>query len=86
MVSRHVVLVNPISAGPTTATPSTTAPGSVVTIYGGPTATANLVGAHNDPSDFYGIGLVLVAIVVAIGVTRLLFRRRGDSSIAEGPR
>jgi hypothetical protein len=39
-----------------------------------------VVGPHNDSSDFYGIALGLLAIVVAIALTRLVFRRRGGSS------
>jgi hypothetical protein len=42
-----------------------------------------VVGPHNDSSDFYGFALGLVAIVVAIALTRLIFRRRGGSSSAE---
>jgi hypothetical protein len=45
-----------------------------------------LVGPHNDGSDFYGIALGLVAIVVAIALTRLVFRgrRRADGTRQEG--
>jgi hypothetical protein len=67
--------------------PSTTAPGSVITIYGGPNATANIPGPHNDGADFYGIAAALAAILVAIAVTRLVFRRSGrPAPDAEGPR
>ena len=45
-----------------------------------------VVGPHNDGSDFYGLGLGLVAIVVAIALTRLVFRRHGGSPGAEGTR
>lgn len=62
--------------------PPTTTPGGIVTIKGGPGATANIPGPHNDPADFFGIVLALAAIVVVIGVTRLIFRTRRDS----GPR
>lgn len=54
-------------------TPPTTAPGSVVTIDGGPQATANIAGPANDPADFYGIILVLAGIALAIFATRKLF-------------
>jgi hypothetical protein len=64
--------------------PTTTAPGSVITITGGPNATANIVGPHNDPADFYGIILGLVAIAIAIALTRWLFGRKGANSW--GPR
>jgi len=79
------------AASPTTATtlptPPTTAPGAIITIDGGPNATANIKGPHNDPADFYGILLGLVAILVAIAVTRLIFRRPGGSGAeVEGPR
>jgi hypothetical protein len=36
-------------------------------------------GPHNDAFDFYGIGLGLVAIVVAIALTRLVFRGRREA-------
>ncbi len=45
-----------------------------------------IVGPHNDGADFYGIALGLLAIVVAIALTRLVFRRRGGSRDAEGTR
>jgi hypothetical protein len=65
----------------------TTGPGAVITIDGGPNATANIVGPHNDPADFYGIILGLVAIIVAIILTRMIFRRTGGSGAeVEGPR
>jgi len=59
--------------------PPTTEP-SVVTIIGGPNATANIPGAHNDPADLYGIGLGIAAIVVAIVLTRWLFGRGRSGS------
>ena len=43
-------------------------------------------GPHNDGADFYGIALGLLAIVVAIALTRLVFRGRGRSRDAEGTR
>jgi hypothetical protein len=59
------------------ATPTTTLPGAVITIVGGPNATANIVGPHNDPADFYGIIAVAIAIALAILLARLLLARRG---------
>ena len=60
-----------------TASPSTSLPsGGVVTIDGGPTATAHVIGSRQDSSDFYGIILVTLAIAVAIVVTRALFGHR----------
>jgi hypothetical protein len=52
----------------------TTLQGTVVT----DAPVVRVPGPHNDGADFYGIGLGLVAIVVAIAITRLVFRgRRG---------
>lgn len=57
-----------------------------MTITGGPNATANIPGAHNDPADFYGIILGLAAILVAVAATRLIFRtRRGSGPRSRGP-
>lgn len=50
-----------------------------MTITGGPNATGNVPGPHNDPADFYGIILGLAAILIAVGATRLIFRTRRDS-------
>jgi hypothetical protein len=62
---------------------TTTIPGgSVITIYGGPNATANIPGPHNDPADLYGIVLVLAVIFVSIALARWVFGRRGKA----GPR
>jgi hypothetical protein len=47
---------------------------------------SRVVGPHNDSSDFYGIALGLVAIVVAIALTRLVFRGRGGAGRAGGTR
>jgi hypothetical protein len=58
-------------AGPT----STTLQGTVVT----DAPVVRVPGPHNDGSDFYGIGLGLLAIVVAIALTRLLFRGRREN-------
>ena len=47
--------------------PPTTVPGgAVITIVGGPNATADIVGTHSDPADFYGIIIGLIAIFVTI--------------------
>ncbi|MGH9114575.1 MAG: hypothetical protein ACRDWW_01975 [Acidimicrobiales bacterium] len=69
-----------------TTTPSTTAPGSVITIVGGPNATANIPGPRQDPADFYGIFLVIAAVLVAVILARLLFHRGGRDDQVEGPR
>lgn len=67
--------------------PATTGPGSVITIIGGPNATANIPGPHSDPADFFGSALVLVLIVAAIALTRFVFRRPGrNPPPAEGER
>ncbi len=61
-----------------TSTPATTNPaGVVITLGGGPHATAHIPGPHNDPADLYGIVLVLLAIAVALIATRWLFGRGG---------
>ena len=68
------------AAGPGITVPGrstpTTAPGSVITITGGPNATANIPGPHNDAADFYGIAVALIAIMAAIALTRIVFGRR----------
>jgi hypothetical protein len=56
----------------------------VITIVGGPSATANIPGPHDDASDFFGIVVALIAILAAIAVTRVVFRRRGGPT-AGGP-
>ena len=66
--------------------PTTTAPGSVVTIVGGPYSNPNVTGPHSDPFDFYGPVIALAAVVVAITLARLVFSRRGRDSHVEGPR
>jgi hypothetical protein len=71
----------PMSSSPG---PTTTGPGSVITIVGGPSATANIPGPHNDGADFYGIILVLAGIAAAIVLTRVLFGHRGGSPGAGG--
>jgi hypothetical protein len=64
-------------------TPSTTAlSGTVIT----DAPITRIAGPHNDGADFYGLGLGLLAIVGAIALTRLVFRRRGRSGDAEGTR
>jgi hypothetical protein len=81
----HVDSVMASASAPTTVpAPTTTAPGSVVTIFGGPNATANIPGPHNDGADFYGIGAALAAIVVAIVITRLVFRRSAPTAPGAG--
>jgi len=57
------------------ATSPTTVDSGVITIVGGPDATARIVGPHNDPADLYGIVLVLAAIAVALFATRWIFGR-----------
>ena len=47
----------------------------MVTVQGGPTATANIPGPHNDAADFWGSGLAILVIIGAIALTRLVFRR-----------
>lgn len=59
------------------ATTTTTGPGAVITIDGGPGGTAHIIGPHNDPADLYGIVLVILAIAVALFATRWLFGHRG---------
>jgi hypothetical protein len=49
-------------------------PGTVITVL--PGQNPNIVGPHNDSSDFFGLGFALVGIVVAIVVVRLAFRSR----------
>jgi hypothetical protein len=61
----------------TTVPVPTTISGAVITIDGGPNATASIPGAHNDPADLYGIVLVIAAIAVALFATRWLFGRSG---------
>ncbi|HVA74255.1 MAG TPA: hypothetical protein VNF71_06785 [Acidimicrobiales bacterium] len=72
---------------PSTTVPQFGGPGSVITIEGGPNATANIPGPRSDPADFWGSGLVIVAILVSIAVARFVFRRPGPPAPpAEGPR
>jgi hypothetical protein len=63
----------------TPVTTSTTEPGAVITISGGSSGTAHIIGPHNDPADLYGIVLVILAIAVALFATRWLFGRGGGS-------
>lgn len=82
-----MVSTPPIPSSMTGAGPTTTSPGSVVTLVGGSAGTANIPGTHSDPADFYGLGLALIVIVVAIALTRVLFRRPGGgANDAEQPR
>ena len=62
---------------PTVASPTTYGAGGVITIDGGPNATSNIPGSHDDPADLYGIVLVFLAIAVALFATRWLFGRSG---------
>ena len=62
-----------------------TSPGALITVAGGPNATANIPGPRNDSADFYGIFLALAIIVVAIAVTRVVFGWRGGSTRASRP-
>ena len=48
----------------------------MITITGGPNATANIPGPRNDAADFYGIAVALIAIMAAIALTRIVFGRR----------
>lgn len=68
---RHDDVVFTLSTSSTTSNPM----GSEITITGGPNATANIVGTHNDPADLYGIILVIAAIAVAIVAARWLLGR-----------
>ena len=67
------------------ASTTTTVPTGVVTIVGGPNATAHIVGPHNDPADFYGIVAVIIGIAVAILLTRWIFGRPGPRRDRSGP-
>ena len=49
-------------------------------MQGGPTATANIPGPHNDAADFWGSGLVILVIIGAIALTRLVFRRPASTA------
>ncbi len=67
-----------LSYSTSTSTPPTTSgAGVVITIDGGPNATAHIPGPHSDPADLYGIVLVVLAIAVALFATRWMFGRRG---------
>ncbi len=66
----------PSTAGPATTVPPFTVGPGVVTIEGGPNATAHIPGPQSDPADLYGIVLVVLAIAVALIATRWLFGRR----------
>jgi hypothetical protein len=75
-------LQSTVFLGATSVPPTTSGP--VITIIGGPGATANAVGSHNDSSDFFGIVLVVLAIAAAIAVVRRIFGRgRGVESSTE---
>ena len=62
-------------AGATTTAPTTTTlPGSVILVP--PGGKVNIVGPHNDSSDFFGLAFALVGIGIVIVVVRLAFRTR----------
>ena len=72
------VMSPPSTGAPVTSTPPTTeGQGVVITIDGGPNATAHIPGPQSDPADFYGILIVALAIAVALIATRWLFAHRG---------
>lgn len=54
---------------------STTLPTGEITIDSG--TAPHIVGSQSDPADFYGIVLVVLAIVIALVATRWLFGRSG---------
>ena len=65
-----------VVAGSTSTTATTAVgPGQIITITGGPNATANIPGPQQDAADFYGIVLVILAIAVALFATRWIFGR-----------
>ncbi len=70
--------VAPTTVAPRPTTPTTT-PGALITVDGGPSATANIPGPHSDSADFYGIFLALFIIVAAIAITRVVFGWRPGS-------
>ncbi len=88
--SHPTVILSAAMSSSTTATtlptPSTTAPGSVITITGGPSATARIPGPQDDSADFYGIVLALAGIGIAIAVTRVVFGRWSRSGGSAGSR
>jgi hypothetical protein len=65
-----------VVSGSASTTATTAGPGQVITIDGGANAPAGMPGQHQDPADFYGIILVVLAIAVALFATRWLFGRR----------
>jgi hypothetical protein len=78
--------ITPTTAVPTTVHATTTVPGGqVITIVGGPNATADIPGTHSDPADFYGVILALIAIFAAIVIARWLFGRGGGHRPGAGP-
>jgi hypothetical protein len=71
----------PAATGPTSplGAAATTVPGSLVTLQ--PTApTGRIPGDASDPSDFYGLGVAVIGIVLAIAVARWLLRGHGGQS------
>lgn len=71
----HFFHVGGLTWSATTTAPPTTLGRGVITIDGGPNATAHVIGPHNDPADLYGIVLVGLAIAFALVATRWLFGR-----------
>jgi hypothetical protein len=75
----------PAATGPTVplgAAATTTVPGSLVTLQ--PTGpTGRIPGDASDPSDFYGLGVAVIGIVLAIVLARWLLRGHGGQSRGE---
>lgn len=68
----------PTASTPAASTPTTlvtTNPAGVVITVGGNGGNAGIPGPRNDPADFYGIVLVILAIAVALVATRWIFGR-----------
>lgn len=72
-----------VTAGGATVPTNPSGPGAVITIVGGPNATANIPGSQQDPADLYGIVLVLIGIALAILVVRWVFGR-GSQKAGQG--
>jgi hypothetical protein len=60
-----------------TATTATTTP-SVVTLQPA-SPSGGIPGDASDPADFWGIGVAIVGIVIAILLVRFIFRHNGTS-------
>jgi hypothetical protein len=72
-----VPLTYVLSSGASTTVP-TTVPTGVITVDGGAAGTTNVPGQRQDAADFYGIIVVVLAIVFAVVATRFLFGRKGE--------